>query len=257
MRHALLATVSRTVQALLLLALAGLASAAPLTGIVVHSTDSEQGPSWEAEAALDGNPATFWHTQYVGASPAHPHWIVLDLGTRTELEAFTYQARQDRPWNGTLGRYELAVSDDPQAFGPPIATGTFAQTRAVQTVPLPHPRGRYVKLTALSALDGAAFTSAAELGLQGVPAPQLTLTWDQAGAPDFFTLYRSVDSGETYEPHATVPGEQRTYDEWEIPADVSVCYVITNTHQGVESQPNRWPLCLDAAAPPSCLGEQP
>ena len=41
-----------------------------------------EGPdNGHAKHAIDGNPETFWHTQYRDANPAHPHYLVIDLGS--------------------------------------------------------------------------------------------------------------------------------------------------------------------------------
>jgi len=61
--------------------------------------------------AIDGNPGTFWHTQWSGAQPGHPHHLAIDLGEGVEMAGFTYLPRQDgRHEKGVIGAYEVYAS---------------------------------------------------------------------------------------------------------------------------------------------------
>jgi len=64
--------------------------------------------------------------------------------------------------------YQFYVSQDPTAWGTPVATGTFGSSRAQQTVAFPKTTARYVPFVALSEINGQPWTSVAELNL--VPA---------------------------------------------------------------------------------------
>jgi hypothetical protein len=55
------------------------------------------------------------------------------------------------------------VSADGSAWGPAVATGTWANSTALQTARFPAAFGRYVRLRALSEVAGAQYTSAAEI----------------------------------------------------------------------------------------------
>jgi beta-galactosidase len=76
--------------------------------------DSEElgGDDGNAGNAIDGDPQTFWHTQWQSAKPAHPHRIVIDLGAELELSRMTYLPRQDSP-NGRIARFRVYVSAAP------------------------------------------------------------------------------------------------------------------------------------------------
>jgi beta-galactosidase len=78
--------------------------------------DSEElgGDDGNAGNALDGDPATFWHTEWASAQPKHPHRLVIDLGSERELAALRYLARQDSP-NGRLAQVRVYVSGTPFA----------------------------------------------------------------------------------------------------------------------------------------------
>jgi len=75
--------------------------------------------------AVDGNPNTIWHTQWRGASPAHPHEIILQLDPPCKIKGLTYLPRQDVYDNGTIEGYEIYVSADGKNFGQPVKKGEF------------------------------------------------------------------------------------------------------------------------------------
>ncbi len=72
--------------------------------------------------AIDGDPSTFWHTQYQGALPAPPHWFQVDLGGSYRLGGFKYLPRATGI-NGTIAKFRLWVSADGVNWGNPMAQG--------------------------------------------------------------------------------------------------------------------------------------
>lgn len=98
------------------------------------SADSEElvGENGAAANAVDGNPATIWHTRWQGASPPHPHWIVIDLGSATEVSGLRYLPRQDASANGTIAAYRVFLSADGANWGAPVAEGNFAELAALK-----------------------------------------------------------------------------------------------------------------------------
>ncbi|MFT3785126.1 MAG: glycoside hydrolase family 2 TIM barrel-domain containing protein [Tepidisphaeraceae bacterium] len=73
--------------------------------------DSEQSGEGFARHAIDGDPSTFWHTQYNGQLPRPPHELTIDLGAPTRIKAIRFLPRQDGE-NGRAGEYELSISED-------------------------------------------------------------------------------------------------------------------------------------------------
>lgn len=130
-------------------------------------TDSEEtaGEDGKAANALDGNPNTFWHTQWQDAAPECPHEIVIELKPAATIKGFTYLPRQDDSDNGNIKDYEFYASNDGQDFGQPLAKGTFEDTKELKTVTFAPTTCRYIKLKALSEASGQAWTSAAEIGV--------------------------------------------------------------------------------------------
>lgn len=87
--------------------------------------------------AIDGNPASLWHSQWDGASPPPPHSFIVDLGAPAVVRGFRYLPRQDRVSNGTIARFRFYTSNDGLQWGKPVVEGDFAAmgpTNAEKTV---------------------------------------------------------------------------------------------------------------------------
>ena len=97
-----------------------------------------------ATNAFDGDVRTFWHTQWQGASPRHPHWIDIDLGAVHALNGFRYLPRQDGGVNGRVKDYAFYVSLDGVNWGSAVATGTFRNNAMGKEVGFPRTKGRYL-----------------------------------------------------------------------------------------------------------------
>ncbi|MEZ4773171.1 MAG: discoidin domain-containing protein [Bacteroidia bacterium] len=134
--------------------------------ISLHFVSSEEpGAANAAQNAFDGNFSTFWHTQYTGGSPAHPHELQLDLGETLEITGFRYYPRQDGSQNGNIEDYEFFLSNDGTNWGSAVATGTFPSTSDEHAVDFSPQYARYVRLVALSEVNSNPWTSVAELDI--------------------------------------------------------------------------------------------
>ena len=130
------------------------------------SVDSQQGGN-EAKLAFDGNNSTFWHTPWGNNEPQHPHTLIVDMVKEYSVTAFTYLARQDGSENGMVKGYEVYLSKDGETWGTAVASGEFAKTTSLQVAKLKKKTvGRYLKFVAKSEINGKAWTSAAEIGIQ-------------------------------------------------------------------------------------------
>jgi beta-galactosidase len=66
----------------------------------------------QAENAIDGQTANYWHTEWSAASPPHPHRLILDLGSTQEIGGFRYTPRQgDQKAGGRIKDYRIYVGD--------------------------------------------------------------------------------------------------------------------------------------------------
>jgi peptidoglycan/xylan/chitin deacetylase (PgdA/CDA1 family) len=130
-----------------------------------QETSAEDG---RAVNAFDGNTSSFWHTRWSSSSPTVPHEIQIDLGASHIVGGFRYLPRQDGGINGTIAKYEFYVSTDGTNWGSAVATGTFANNTSQKEVQFSIVNARYIRLRALSEVNGNPWTSVAELKVLAV-----------------------------------------------------------------------------------------
>jgi hypothetical protein len=125
---------------------------------------SDYHPAHSPNLAIDGNPATIWHTNWEPAAQP-PHALILDLKKPIRLRGLTYLPRQDMT-NGRIARYEVYLSTEGKEWGKPVATGAWPNDAAIKTVRFATPQdARFVKLVALSEVRGQPYASAAEVDI--------------------------------------------------------------------------------------------
>ncbi len=66
-----------------------------------------------------------------------------------------------------IGDYEFYVSDSETDWGSPVESGTFGTSKTPTLVEFTAKSGRYIRLVALSEINGTAYTSVAELDVVG------------------------------------------------------------------------------------------
>jgi F5/8 type C domain len=131
------------------------------------SVDSEEtnAENGSGANAVDGDPNTIWHTQWHGNSPGLPHEIIIELVPPSVIQGFTYMPRQDEPDHGTIKDYEFYVSNDGKNFGQPVNQGTFGPGKEAEMETFAPVKCRFIKLEAISEINGLPWTSAAEIGV--------------------------------------------------------------------------------------------
>ena len=129
----------------------------------VLSVSSFQPNEGESEQMIDGDPMTFWHSQW-RPEKKYPHNVALDLGKTRELAGFAYLSRRQMK-NGWIRGYRAYVSDDPSNWGEPVVAGEFPSEQSEEiTVVFPKTaKGRYFRLEALGEWSGRAYCAIAEL----------------------------------------------------------------------------------------------
>jgi len=129
--------------------------------------DSEEtvGESGYGANAVDNDPDTLWHTEWLNKSPALPHEIIIELLPPSTIEGFTYLPRQDESDHGTIRDYEFYVSNDGKNFGLPVKKGTFEPGKERKTEAFEPIKCRFIKLRAITEINGLPLTSAAEIGI--------------------------------------------------------------------------------------------
>ncbi len=122
------------------------------------------------ENAVDGNPGTYWHTKWGDDSPGFPHEIILELHPPSTIKGFTYLPRQDESDHGDIRNFEFYVSDDGENFGAPVKKGAFKVGKEEKVETFASVKCRFIKLKAISEVNGLPWASAAEIGV--IPADQ-------------------------------------------------------------------------------------
>jgi galactose oxidase len=120
-----------------------LAASQKFTGITVDTYESTNQPGY----AIDGNISTFWHSEYTPVLTPLPHQAVLDLGSATTINGFTYLPRQDGLLNGNIGTYGLEVSKDKEIWTV-VSNATWLDDQSPKVVGFPTTSIRYLRLTA-------------------------------------------------------------------------------------------------------------
>ena len=135
--------------------------ALPKTGWTVAGVDSQElvGEDGRATNAIDGNTATFWHTQWQGANPPPPHNIDIDLGSQQTLTGLQYLPRQDTGVNGTIAGYQVFVSPQCTGTWTEVSQGTWAANKTLKTATFSAGGNVAPTVTIASPSDGASFTT--------------------------------------------------------------------------------------------------
>jgi hypothetical protein len=140
----------------------------PKTDWGLLAVDSEEllGEDGAAINAFDGDPDTFWHTQWLRSDPPPPHAIEIYLGGSYLIDAFRYLPRQDGGVNGRIQDYVFYVRSEGGSWIA-VASGTFPDSALEQEVSFAPIQGEYIRLQALTSVDGVPWTSVAEISVSG------------------------------------------------------------------------------------------
>lgn len=82
--------------------------------VVYADSEEVEGDDGRADNVFDLQPTTCWHTEWEAAQPAHPHQLVLDLGSEQTVAGLRYLPRQDSP-NGRIKDYRIYLGAVPFA----------------------------------------------------------------------------------------------------------------------------------------------
>lgn len=129
----------------------------------VASVSSHEPGEGEPHHAIDGDPATFWHSRWSATAAGPPHEIVIDLGKETRIAAVNYIGRGDSE-NGRVAECRIYVGLDSTQWGEPAAVAQLRNTDELQAVFLGlKPTGRYLKFVAEREVRGRPWATIAEL----------------------------------------------------------------------------------------------
>ncbi|WP_430812257.1 MULTISPECIES: discoidin domain-containing protein [unclassified Carboxylicivirga] len=125
---------------------------------------SSRWPLHDYKDMLDGDPDTFWSSEWNGEWRAsHSHYVVIELGQERQLSGLTYTPRQDSE-NGRVADYEVYLSSDGKNWGKPIVKGQFTNSAAIQKVFFKKsPDVRFVKFVSLKEVNNRKWAAIGDL----------------------------------------------------------------------------------------------
>jgi hypothetical protein len=127
-------------------------------------------PGHPAEAAVDGDPSTFWHSEWQTAHGRLPASLAIDLGSDAGIRGIRYTPRQDIN-RGRIRRYRIEFSHDGRTWQPAAPEASFPDTTEPHEILFVKPIvARHIRLTALHDHGGANAAAIAEFE----PLPDLS-----------------------------------------------------------------------------------
>ncbi|MFM7320581.1 MAG: glycoside hydrolase family 2 TIM barrel-domain containing protein, partial [Armatimonadota bacterium] len=131
--------------------------------------DSVEEAEGEPIHAIDGDPDTFWHTEWSRRSPAPPHSLTIDLGVEEVIAGFEYVPRQGNP-NGRVAGWAIDVAGTDGVYRT-VGEGRFPpgdeKRRVLFASPAPASR---IRFRVLSEGAGGPWASVAEFEPLGAVA---------------------------------------------------------------------------------------
>lgn len=130
---------------------------------------SQQSAEYSAEMAIDGNPATIWHSKWDGDVPVHPHSLTIDLGQSESLGGITYLPRQDKRVPDSMieeGRVETSADGNTWKSAGTFTFGNLLNDPTMRTYKFSSPvEGRYLRIVSVRGAEGKPYAGAAEIGV--------------------------------------------------------------------------------------------
>jgi galactosylceramidase len=125
----------------------------PASGMKVQTTSDCQ--DHEPQKAIDGDPATCWHSTWSPVAPL-PQSLTVNLGATYNIDLVTYLPRQDNNATGIITEYNLYASLDGSQFQK-IASGKWDSKIGMwKPIRFPAVKAAFIKLEAISGNGGNA-----------------------------------------------------------------------------------------------------
>lgn len=130
----------------------------------ISGVDSET-DGHKAEAAIDGDPATYWKS----ADSEKGHHLDVDFGKEHQLTGFTYTPAADNEYAGTIFLYRVYVSWDGKAWTLCETNGEFSN---IKNNPIPQTvrfntayPARYLRFESVREMDNRPFITVGEIDI--------------------------------------------------------------------------------------------
>lgn len=196
------------------------------------------------ELAIDGDPGTFWHSQFSPALPL-PQAITLDLGGVYDLTGLRVRPRGDGNPTGNITGWTISTSTDGTTFTP-AASGTWSGAPTTEVPRFDAPGARAMRLEATAGVGHLA--AVAELVPLGRPVDVPAVTATSLEAPEVVSAGRASDVGVVVRNWS--PESRDVAAEVDVPAGWSSGPVAT-TVPGGEERTVPVPVTPPAGLPPA------
>jgi len=152
------------------------------------SATANSASGYEAYKAIDGNTATFWNTPYSCIGGCHPtvslpQSITLSLGATYDVDKIRYLTRQDDNLSGAITSYNIYTSTDGTNFTK-VAGGNWAGTATEKNASFDPTPASYIRLEAVSALDGYVAADEINVEYSGTASPPPSPAPSPSPSPD-------------------------------------------------------------------------
>lgn len=117
--------------------------------IIAKSSASSAHRDHPADLALDGDPATCWHSDWEASPAGYPHEFRIELTRPTEITGVNLLPRSDGSSNGWVADVEILISQDGKRWTRSAAS-RLANNHEWKTVGFPPSLARFVTLRMLS-----------------------------------------------------------------------------------------------------------
>ena len=134
----------------------------------VVSVTSEEPGEGNVAHVFDGNPKTYWHTDWRNVHPDYPHAFTLDFGEMQNVVGVRLLPRADE-LNGLIGKCRIELSQDGKTWATAFEgdTGWNPGNRKWRDIDFAATKARYLRLTALApAIQGHIWATLSELTLK-------------------------------------------------------------------------------------------
>jgi hypothetical protein len=126
---------------------------------VIAVSDETASDGGGKNTIIDGNPGTYWHSQWGPDIPC-PHWVIIDMKTPKLINRIATTRRNNSSNVGDTKSLQYFVSDNPDPASPAwekIGEGSYASTGAPHVLTLdidPPVKARYLKLNLTESFRG-------------------------------------------------------------------------------------------------------
>ena len=143
------------------------ADSVPTATWKVLRVDSQElsGENGAVANVFDRDPKTIWHTEWSKRQAAYPHELVIDLGSRVDVNGLRLLTRQTSPQNGRPNHFSLYLSLQKDDWSSPVIEGSAPDSSALFEKRFPPTWAHYLRIVFKDGWKPEPFLALSEIGL--------------------------------------------------------------------------------------------